>query len=120
MEHSFELEDGLLLVQKTHKKCVIRPLTAGDILDAQQDSERLMATPNGFELVVSDSALGFHLARRQIVTLGDIKGPLKVDDMRLLSGRDLNKIHKELEALDEAVAGALAKRGRDAGAGATD
>jgi phage FluMu protein gp41 len=120
MEHSFELEDGLQLVEKTHTTCVVRPLTAGDILDAQQDAERLMATPNGYQLVVSDSAMGFHLARRQIVRLGDIPGPLSVDDMRKLSGRDMERINKQLDGLDQAVAGALADRGRDAGAGATD
>jgi len=115
MRHTFELEDGLQLVENVHKKCVVRQLTAGDILDAQTESERLMVTPGGYSLVTSDSLLGFHLARRQIVSLGDIPGPLKVEDMRQLSGRDLHMIETELENLDKAVAEALAQRGRDEG-----
>lgn len=120
MRHEFELEDGLQLVENVHTKCVVRPLTAGDILDAQTESERLMATPSGYSLVTSDNLLGFHLARRQIVSLGGITGPLKVEDMRQLSGRDLHKLETELEKLDKAVAEALAQRGRDQGADTPD
>lgn len=112
-QHSFTLIDGMRIGDELHQKCTVKEPSAGDILDAQQDAERLMATPSGYTLVISDAVLGFHLARRQITAIGELQGPITEKEMRLLSARDLNQIQQELNHLDQAVLKELEERGRN-------
>ena len=67
--------------------------------------------------------MGWEMTKRQVVCIGSIQGPLEDEDMRALSGRDLNLIGAKIEALDEAAwkaAREQTKRGRDEGPGEAD
>lgn len=126
-KQSFELKHGIKLVEKMHKECVIREATTGDILDAQDAAEKLVMVPGRDgdpvpRLVVSDHRMGMELARRQIVSIGGIKGdPLSAEDFRLVHPEDLEIIQAELEKLDGAGAEeVLAQRGRSEGVGDSD
>jgi phage FluMu protein gp41 len=122
-QDTFELIDGLKPVKDLHRTCTIRTATAGDVIDAQTAAERVVHTADGPLLLVSDSKMGWEMTKRQVVCIGGIEGPLSDEDMRALSGRDLNLIGAKIEALDSAAwkaAQEQAKRGRDEGPGPTD
>ncbi len=115
---------GLAIGEDTHKEVVLREPTAGDILDAQEASERLMMVPapdGGFEpmLISSPSRSSMEVLRRQIVTIGDISGPLDEKLLRKLDPEDLNLLLQKTGNLSAGsinqVQEELVKRGRDEG-----
>lgn len=120
-EITFSLENGLTKFGKLHQSVTIRSVTGGDIIDATQESERLIFTPEGPALIASPSLTGAHITRRRIVKIGDINGPLDLDLFKELSGDDLGLIQTKCEELDTAhgreAAKLLEKTGRDEGAG---
>jgi|SRR5690554_7801206 len=112
---------GLKVGEALHKDVVLREATAGDVLDAQAESERLMMVPSandGFEpmLVVSPSRVGVEVLRRQIVSVGDLSGPLDLKMLRRLDPEDLNLLLAKSEQLDGAAVGqtqdGVTQRGR--------
>ncbi len=109
-EVNVDLEIGLEIGEKIHKKAVIRELTAGDIFDAQSEAERVVNTPEGPQLVASPSAVGIHTLRRQIARIGNVEGPLSLAEMRKLHPADLELLHEECSKLDQAVIAAIASR----------
>ena len=109
-EVTVELDMGLVVGEKTHKTATIRELTAGDIFDAQADSERVVATEEGPQLVASPSAVGIHTLRRQIAKIGDVEGPLSLGEMRKLHPVDLELLHEECSKLEQAVITSIASR----------
>ena len=113
-EKTIELVKGLVIDNVAHTKAVLREATAGDIIDASTESERIIQADlqKPPQLVVSNTLLGMNMLRRQIVKIGDIEGPLSLTQMKLLSGTDLGMLQDGLEELEEA-AFALELRGRD-------
>ncbi|WP_328184625.1 phage tail assembly protein [Marinobacter sp. OP 3.4] len=109
-EVDVELEEGLVVGEKTHKKARIRELTAGDIFDAQAEAERVIQTEEGPQLVTSPSAVGIHTLRRQIVCIGDLDGPLSLKEMRKLHPVDLELLQEESMKLEQAVIASIASR----------
>ncbi|WP_018169088.1 phage tail assembly protein [Thioalkalivibrio sp. ALMg9] len=118
------LVDGIDIGGETHREVVLREATAGDVLDAQEEAERLVYTPGssgGMEpaLVTSPSRVGVEVLRRQVVSVGDVSGPVDLKMMRRLSPQDLNTLLERAEALDgaavSAVEGGTNKRGRGDG-----
>jgi len=109
-EVTVELEMGLNVGDKTQKTAVIRELTAGDIFDAQADSERVVHTEEGPQLVASPSAVGIHTLRRQIAKIGNVEGPLSLAEMRKLHPIDLELLHEECSKLEQAVITSIASR----------
>ncbi|WP_160621623.1 phage tail assembly protein [Mixta intestinalis] len=90
-----------------------RELTAGDIIDAQLASERVVETRNGPQLVSSAAQMGVELLRRQISSVGCIKGPLSVVMLKKLSTGDFERLTIASEMKDSAAATKLAsERGR--------
>ncbi|MGP9666247.1 hypothetical protein ACT3TY_16710, partial [Halomonas sp. AOP22-C1-8] len=85
---------GLKIGEAVCKDAKLREATAGDVLEAQEAAERLMMVPtqNGVEpmLVVSPSRVGVEVLRRQIVSIGDVSGPLDLKLMHRLHPEDLN------------------------------
>ncbi|MCE8027545.1 hypothetical protein HOP54_02425 [Halomonas daqingensis] len=113
---------GLTIGETLHREVVLREATAGDVLDAQAESERLMMVPNhdgGFEpmLVVSPSRVGIEVLRRQIVSVGDISGPIELAVLKRLNPEDLNLLLAKSEQLDGAAVSqtqdGATQRGRD-------
>jgi phage FluMu protein gp41 len=92
----------------------LREVTAGDLIDAAEESERLVLTPEGnYQLVTSPTLTGLHCLRRQIVRIGEHPGPLTLGELRKLSGADLNLLNATAASLENATLEDVAKRGRD-------
>lgn len=70
----------------------LRELTAGDLIDAEAASERVVLTDKGSALVSSPSRMGYELLRRSIVRIGKINGPLPFDMLKKLHQDDLELI----------------------------
>ncbi|KGE77647.1 phage tail assembly protein [Halomonas salina] len=118
------LAAGLTLGEETHYQVVLREATAGDVLDAQEAAERLVYSPTsdgGVEpvLVASPSRVGVEVLRRQIVSVGDMSGPLDLKYLHRLTPEDLNLLLARSEQLDGAAVGQVRdgadQRGRDTG-----
>jgi len=115
---------GLAIGEDTHKEVVLREPTAGDILDAQEASERLMMVPTpegGAEpmLISSPSRSSVEVLRRQIVSIGDISGPLDEKLLRKLDPEDLDMLLAVTGNFDAGgsnqVQKEVVRRGRDEG-----
>ncbi|MDF9346378.1 phage tail assembly protein [Escherichia coli] len=68
----------------------LRELTAGDLIDAQAAAEKLVMSKEGPILVSSPSRMGLEMLRRQIASVGCIKGPLSMALIRKLSADDFS------------------------------
>lgn len=114
--HKVTLQKGLTVGEKTYKEAVLRELSAGDIMAAMEESERVVMTPtsNGVEpvLLLSNALMGINTLRRQIASLGEIQGPLEREQMNLLSDVDLGLLQQGVAELDLAVAKDIGDRGR--------
>lgn len=117
LAHGLTVGDALL------KEVVLREATAGDVLEAQEAAERLVFAPtaNGAEpvLVPSPSRVGVEVLRRQIVSIGDVSGPLELKLLHKLHPEDLNLLLAKSDELDGAAVGQMSdgasQRGRDDG-----
>lgn len=117
LTHGIKVGDDIL------RDAVLRELTAGDLIDAQFEAERLVETKDGPQLVVSAVAMGLAVLRRQVVSVGDLKGPLSISDLKKLSTADLGTLQHAADQFDavfigQLAGGAVAGRGRDEGVGA--
>lgn len=117
-QHTVTLKTGLTIGEAVHKEVVLRELTAGDIIDAQAESERLVQTPEGPALVASPSQVGIHTLRRQIARIGSVEGPLSLRELKRLDPEDLYLLQQEADRLDAAASAETAsrevtQRGRD-------
>jgi phage FluMu protein gp41 len=112
------LDHGYKQGDTVHREITLRELTAGDIIDAQQEAERLVHTPDGPALVSSPTLVGLHTLRRQVSRIGDVSGPLSLAELKKLHPNDLYKLQLRAEELEGAAAADLAsrevaQRGRD-------
>lgn len=99
----------------------LRSLTAGDIIDARVESERVVDTPAGPRLVTSPELMALNVLRRQITRVGVISGPLSIAQLRQLSHHDLQLLEGESDALEVAeLSERLDRRGRADQAPGTD
>lgn len=120
MEVEVKLYDGVTIGERTIYDLVMRPPTAGDLLDAQESAERPVATPQGWQLLASDSRMGTEVLRRQIKRIGDDSGPMELSTLRQLSAHDLGLLQIHADQIDRAIAQEMANRGRADGAGGGD
>jgi phage FluMu protein gp41 len=121
-----KLEHGLKVGKDVLHDVVLREVTAGDIIDAQEESEKLVYAVENNKLVptlvASPTLVGIHVLRRQIVRIGDVQGPINLDLIKQLHPADLDHLQKKADELDgaaegEAASREVAQRGRDAGGG---
>lgn len=115
------LKHGLTVGADVLKEVVLREVTAGDIIEAQEESEKLAYAMDGNKLVptfvASPALMGVHVLRRQIVRIGNLQGPIELQDIKKLHPQDLDLLQKtadEMEAAAEADAASreVAQRGR--------
>jgi phage FluMu protein gp41 len=97
------LDKGITVGDKTHRVATLREHTAGDVIESMSDSEKVVATPDGYQLVQSPSLISVHTLRRQIVSIGDIKGPLEIEQLKLLSSTDMDLLNDYANRLDVAA-----------------
>lgn len=72
------LADGITLGETTYVRATLRQLTAGDILEAQEEAERLVYAKDGtLSLVMSPARMGREALRRQVARLEGESGPSK-------------------------------------------
>jgi len=111
--HGYKVGDAAL------KEAVLREPTSADILEAQESAEKLVKTDSGYEFVTSPSAMGLHILCRQIVSIGNVMGPLDVVELKKLHPVDLNLLQEAAEVLEAAMykqaSQAVAQRGRSDG-----
>lgn len=122
------LKDGLTFGTVKYHRAILRQLTAGDVQDASEASERLVATPTGdLALVSSPARMGREMLRRQVARLeddngGKFDGPLEPEDMARLTVTDMSALQMGVAILDaqvEKAVEAMGTRGRaDAGSAA--
>lgn len=98
------LADGLPAGSIVYHEVTLRELTAKDLLDAQDESERVVTTGGTVALVSSPARMGVELLRRQIARLTENdathNGPLSRDELGRLSMRDLTALQQATDALD--------------------
>lgn len=121
----FELKHGLVIGNGIVKNVRLREPTAGDVIEAQDESEKLVMMPdpkNGMTptLVTSPARMGIEVLRRQILAIDDFNGPLDLSDMKRLHPEDLNLMQHEAEELEafaaaEFASQAVSQRGRSDG-----
>jgi len=115
--NAFSLVDGITIGDGenavTHRRVEFRELTAGDVIDAQAAAEKVVSTPQGPQLVTSPTLMGVEVMRRQIATVGDLKGPLSMTLVKKLSNTDFNRLSIALDVKDQALAAQVSNnRGR--------
>ena len=119
----FDLQHGLELGKEKLTHVELGELTAGDIIEAQMESERVVNGPAGPVLVSSPALSGVLMLCRQIKRLGNIAGPLELDLLKKLHEEDLLLLEVKATELGNAAAQAaqeMQERGRAAGDGAGD
>ncbi|AUZ85788.1 phage tail assembly protein [Methylophaga nitratireducenticrescens] len=98
------LKHGLKIGETVFKEAVLREATAGDFLQAQEDSEKLVMVPNEEgkiepQFIPSPSLMTGHQLRRQLKFIGDVSGPFELDDIHRLHPDDLSLLLAEQDAL---------------------
>ncbi len=114
--HKITLEKGLSVGTQVFKEVTLKELTAGDVLAAMEESERVVMVPteNGLEptLLMSNASMSVNTLRRQIHSVGELSGPLEREQLNLLSSKDLDILQIGLVDMDKAIAKAIFERGR--------
>lgn len=106
------LVDGYKVGEITHTEAELRLPTAGDIIDASIESERVVPTPEGYQLLVSASMVGLNVLRRQVARIGTHQGPLALGELRRLSQTDLAALQIAAQELDAGLSRGIESRGR--------
>ncbi|CDL79724.1 phage tail assembly protein [Xenorhabdus cabanillasii] len=92
----FELKHGLAYGKDNDTELQfeveLRQLTAGDLIDAEAASERVVVTAKGPVLLSSPSRMGYEVLRRTIARIGKINGPLPFEMLKTLHQDDLEQI----------------------------
>ncbi len=106
------LEKGLKVGEVVHLEAEIREATAGDYIEATEESERVCKTPEGnYVLLASPTEVSLNTLRRQIVRIGEYQGPLTRGEMKKLSISDLNLLQEKMQDLEGAAVLAVGERG---------
>ncbi len=107
------LKDGLKIGEDRLTEAELRAPTAGDVINSQEESEKLVQTIDGPRLVSSPTVCGMGMLRRQVVRIGNLQGPLSREDLAKLTPRDLGALQLAAAVLeDAAMSEVLAERGR--------
>ena len=107
-QDKFSLVDGLKIGDTVLKVVTLRDATAGDIIEAQEESEKPVNTPDGYELLVSPGLLAVNVMRRQIVSIDDSCGPISLAEIKKLTPIDLSLIQEKADQLEQAMAKKMA------------
>lgn len=105
------LKHGLKIGEVTHVEAEIREATGGDLIDATDESEKVVLTPEGYQLLSSPTLVGLNTLRRQIVRVGEYKGPLTIAELKKLSATDLSLLQEKALQLESASLKEVKDRG---------
>jgi phage FluMu protein gp41 len=101
-----------MIGETTHKDAEIREATAGDLIEATEESEKVVLTPDGYQLVASPTMVGLNTLRRQIVRIGEYPGPLTLTELKKLSSKDISLLQEQAEIVESVSLKEFADRGR--------
>ncbi|CAM3282997.1 putative prophage protein [Xenorhabdus nematophila ATCC 19061] len=87
----------------------LRQLTAGDLIEAETASERVVVTANGPALLSSPALMGYELLRRTIARVGKIQGPLPLVMLKTLHQDDLELIARHADVQRAAALDTVAR-----------
>jgi phage FluMu protein gp41 len=115
------LKHGLKIGKTVFKNAVLREVESGDIIDAHEESEKLVSVVNAkgeleHVFVPSPTMVGVHILRRQIFKIGDVLGPFELSDIKRFHPDDLNTLQEEANQMDSAAVNVLediSERGRN-------
>ena len=116
-EMSFTLVHGLRTGKGTtdemlHKDVTLRELTSRDVIESQLASERVVIGEHGKAVAYcSEVMMGLEMMRRQIKQIGQIPGPLDMNQIYGLHPEDLKLLTEKGQAMDDML-GETAERGR--------
>lgn len=102
--HGYKLGEDVL------KTAVIRPYNTADLMDAEEESEKMVLAPNADDvveptLVLSPALFGRNVFRRQIVRFDDMGGPFEIAELKQnLHPDDYALLQIKINELDQAVA----------------
>lgn len=92
----FQLKHGLSYGQGAEVEkqfdVELRELTAGDLIDAELASEKMVMTPKGPALLASPAMMGYEMVRRSVARIGVIQGPLSMALLKSLHQDDLEML----------------------------
>lgn len=112
-----QLRDGLLIGKTLQYEIELREATAGDVLGASQESERLMQAPDkSWQLVSSPGEVVLNILRRRIVRAGTFEGPFTPEILYRLSAVDFQVLQVGADTLDRASEEAAMRRVGEPGA----
>lgn len=98
----FKLKHGIKYGEDMQFDVVLREPTAGDIIDASVESEKLIATPDGYQLIASPTLVGALTICKQLVSIGVIQAPVSITDFKKLHPEDMQLIQDAAMNLEEA------------------
>lgn len=110
--HEVPLIDGFKLGDDVHMVAVIRRDLAVDMINAVEAAEKLISTPDGYQLVSNPLVVGFLALGQQIISVGDIDGPFGKERMGLFSGVDLEILRQFADGMNVASLKQIEARGR--------
>lgn len=114
------LKHGLKVGPETLLDVELREPMAGDIIEAQEESEKLVVLQGkeGPEprLVPSPSLVGVNVLRRQVVRIGNVQGPIDLIMLKRLHPEDLGLLNRKADELERAMFAEIApkKAGQEA------
>ena len=87
---SFTLPNGLETGSEVHKEVEIRDITAGDIIEANEQSREVFLTPQGPVLMCPADKVVRNMLCRIITKLGKLDMPLSPKEFNKLSAADFD------------------------------
>jgi len=102
LKHGYKMGESIL------KNAFIRPYGPADLIEAEEESEKLISALDAdgkleHKLVLSPSLYGSNIFRRQIVSMDDVSGPFSMEELtNNLQLEDFLLLQQKTEALDEA------------------
>jgi phage FluMu protein gp41 len=108
-EETITLRQGLKIGDVVHTEAVLREPTVEDLIEAGMQAERVVEMGGEAHLVRSPTLAGLLLLGRQIVRIGDHKGPLGRAELLRLDTDDFVDLQQAADRLDAASAKRAAK-----------
>ena len=116
-----ELVHGLPLDGQPQKLAVIREANAGDVIEGSEESEKLVMTQSGeYQLVPSPTLVAANVLCKQVVSIGEIKGPLTLKELKKLSPDDMQLLQITAQTLEEVSLKATTQEVSNRGRSGTD
>lgn len=113
----FQLEHGIPLGKGRNAEMQydveLRELTGADVIDASLEAEKVVFNGDGQAVAYSSNVImGYALLCRQVDCIGEIKGPLTLNELRKMHPIDIASLQRHAEELDQLIA-KVETRGRD-------